>query len=68
MIFVVVVVTTKWPHRAAAAIGLALGAHMVMVLLMVMNRVFAVTENRLIRARTGSGNVTPIDHRRRTGS
>jgi hypothetical protein len=68
MVFVVVVVTTKWPHRAASALGLALGAHMVMVLLMVMNRVFAITENRLVRARTGAGNVTPIDHSRRAGT
>jgi hypothetical protein len=66
MVFVVANVTTKTPLLISSAIGLALGVHMVMVLLMVMNRVFAVTENRLTRARTGSskGNVTQIERRR----
>jgi hypothetical protein len=66
MVFVVATVTTKLPLRISSSVGLALGAHMVLVLLMVMNRVFAVTENRLTRARTGT-NVTQIEPRRKTG-
>jgi hypothetical protein len=62
-VFVIATVTTKTPLRISSAVGLALGAHMVLVLLMVMKRVFALTEDRLTRATTGS-NVTPMSRRR----
>jgi hypothetical protein len=41
-------------------------AHLVLVLLMVMTRVFAVTEERLIKTRTGS-KVSTIEKRSKTG-
>jgi hypothetical protein len=41
--------------EATSVIGLALGAHLIMVLLMVMKRVYALTEERLRRAHTGAG-------------
>lgn len=37
------------------AVGLSLGLHLVLVLMMVMKRVFALTQGRLDRARTGAG-------------
>jgi hypothetical protein len=40
--------------RVASAFGLALGSHLVLVLLMVMKRVFALTDERLTRARAGA--------------
>ena len=43
----------NWILRVASAIGLALGIHLVLTLLMVMKRVFALTQQRLDRARTG---------------
>lgn len=49
-----------WVLRIASAIGLALGVHLALTLLMVMKRVFALTQQRLIRARTG------VDETRRT--
>lgn len=49
------------------ALGLALALHMALVLLMVMSRVFALTEERLIRAETGGANVTQIRARRNRG-
>ena len=53
--------------EAATAVGLALGVHLVLVLLMVMKRVFALTEERLTTARTG-GDKTVLQHRRRSAS
>lgn len=50
--------------QIATAVGLALGIHLVLVLLMVMKRVFALTEERLTKARTGGENV--VAHRRRS--
>jgi hypothetical protein len=43
-----------WPLRVSSAAGLALGGHLVLVLLMVMKRVFLLTQERLDRARTGT--------------
>jgi cytochrome c biogenesis protein CcdA len=42
----------EWIPRVASAIGVALGLHLVLTLLMVMKRVFALTQQRLNRART----------------
>jgi hypothetical protein len=54
IIFVVAATASKQVLEVASAIGLALGAHLVLVLMMVMKRVFALTDERLIRARTGA--------------
>ncbi len=58
--YVVVSVSNGWLLRVASAVALGLGAHLVFVLLMVMKRVFALTENRLNRART-----TPVQTQQR---
>jgi hypothetical protein len=50
--YVLVDVANGLVLRVASAIALALGVHLVLVLFMVMKRVFALTENRLNRART----------------
>ncbi|HEX6680593.1 MAG TPA: hypothetical protein VF063_08110 [Gaiellaceae bacterium] len=44
----------QWQLRVASAVGLALGSHLILILLMVMKRVFALTDERLRRARTGA--------------
>jgi hypothetical protein len=55
-----------WPLRISSAIGLALGIHMVLTLFMVMRRVFALTQQRLNRARTGAGGrASSLPERRR---
>jgi len=52
--FVIASVGTGWALRIASALGLALSAHLALVLMMVMKRVFALTQDRLNRARTGT--------------
>lgn len=59
-IFVVASVTTDTTLRIFSAIGLGLTLHLALVLLMVMGRVYGLTEQRLIAVRTGSGTVTPL--------
>lgn len=54
MVFVVASIGAHWVLRVSSALGLALGVHLVLVLMMVMKRVFALIENRLTRARTGA--------------
>ncbi len=54
IIFVVTTVSGGDLLMLFSALGLALSTHLILVLLMVMNRVFALTENRLVRARTGT--------------
>jgi len=56
---------SEWPLRISSALGLALVAHMVVTLLMVMKRIFAVTEERLNRAQTGADQEPAQIHRRR---
>ena len=46
------------------ALGLALTVHLVLILLMVMGRVLALTDSRLIRAETGGASQTRISVRR----
>jgi len=53
-VFVVASVSSGWVLRLSSAIGIAVAVHMVLVLMMVMKRVFALTEERLNRARTGA--------------
>jgi hypothetical protein len=58
IIFVVASIGTGWVLRISSALGLALGAQVVLVLMMVMKRVFALTQERLRRARTGADRPT----------
>jgi len=60
IIFVIAATASKQLLEAASGIGLALGAHLVLVLLMVMKRVFALTQERLVRARTGADQPTRL--------
>jgi hypothetical protein len=53
VVFVVATIGSNWVLRVSSAVGLALGVHMIMVLLMVMRREFLLTQERLDRARTG---------------
>ena len=52
--FVIASVSSLWVLRISTALGLALALHMVLILLMVMKRVYALTVERLNRARSGS--------------
>lgn len=56
---------SQWVLRASSAIGLALGVHAVQTLLMVMKRVFALTEERLNRAQAGADQEATAVQRRR---
>jgi hypothetical protein len=64
-IFVVATVTSKTVLIWVSAVGLAVTAHLGAVLLLVMQRVFALTEERLKLARTG-GELKHL-RRRKTG-
>lgn len=60
------VVATSSGGRAlqvASALGIALGTHLVLVLLMVIRRVFALTENRLLEVRTGAAQAATLPRR-----
>jgi hypothetical protein len=63
MVFVVAATASKQLLEAASGIGLALGTHLILVLLMVMKRVFALTQERLTRARTGADQPRTIRRR-----
>lgn len=52
--FVVAGIGSGWVLRVSSALGLALGVHMILVILMVMRREFLLTQDRLERARTGA--------------
>jgi hypothetical protein len=54
VVFVVASIGSHWVLRISSALGLAISAHLVLVLMMVMKRVFALTQERLRRARTGA--------------
>ena len=64
VVFVIVSISTHWVLRVSSALGLALGVHLVRVLLMVMKRVFALTQSQLRRARTGADRVDQPERRR----
>ena len=53
-IFVAASVSTGWALIVATATGLALAFHMALVLLVIIKRVYALTIERLNRARTGA--------------
>ena len=54
IVFVVASIGSGWILRISTAVGLALGAHMILVLFMVMRREFLLTQSRLNRAQTGA--------------
>jgi hypothetical protein len=54
LVYVVASVSSGWLLLVSSALGVALGLHLVLILLMVMKRVFALTQERLTRARTGA--------------
>jgi hypothetical protein len=60
IVYVVAATTSGWTLRIASALGLAIGVHLTLVLLMVMKRVFALTQERLNRAQTGADLERPI--------
>lgn len=60
IVFVVASIGTHWVLRVSSALGLALGVHLVLVLMMVMKRVFALVHDRLTRVRTGADR-SPVD-------
>jgi hypothetical protein len=64
-VFVVASVSSHWVLRIGTAVGLALALHMALILLMVMKRVYALTVERLNRARTGAdrGQLSPPNRR-----
>lgn len=53
-IFVIASASSGWVLRISTGVGLAFALHMGLVLLMVMKRVYALTTERLNRARTGA--------------
>jgi hypothetical protein len=50
--------------RICSGLGIALGLHLVLVVLMVMKRVFGLTQGRLNRARSGADRETGMRERR----
>jgi hypothetical protein len=54
VIFVVASISSAWTLRVFTALGLGLSAHLALVLMMVMKRVFTLTVERLNRVRTGA--------------
>jgi membrane protease YdiL (CAAX protease family) len=63
-IYVVAGLGSGWVLRISSALGLAVATHLVLVLMMVMKRVFALTQERLLRARTGADRPAQTPHRR----
>jgi hypothetical protein len=54
IVFIVASFGSGWTLRVCTGIGLAIGAHMVLVLFMVMRREFLLTQARLNRAQSGA--------------
>jgi hypothetical protein len=63
-IFVAASVTHNWALVVLAAIGIGLAIHLVFTMLMVMKRVFALTEGRLVRIRTGASTPEYLEQKR----
>jgi hypothetical protein len=53
-IYVVASLGSGWVLLISSAVGLAVATHLVLMLMMVMKRMFAITQERLLRARTGA--------------
>lgn len=55
IMFVVASASSKgWPLLTFSCLGVALGVHLVLTLMMVMKRVFGLTQDQLRRVRTGA--------------
>ncbi len=54
-VFVVASTSSGWIGTVASSIGIAVGVHAVLVLLVIIKRLFAITQAQLNRARTGTG-------------
>lgn len=54
VVFAVAAIGSGWVLIVSSAVGLALGTHLVMVMIMVMVREFLLTKTQLNRARTGA--------------
>lgn len=65
-IFVAATLTKGTALTILSALGLAVAAHFVLILLMVMIRVFAEIEDRLLTVRTGA-TVTPLARQKKAG-
>jgi hypothetical protein len=66
VVFVVVSVTKGETEVIASAFGVAVALHMLLMLLLVMTRLFALTQGRLVDART-EGKIAEIPRRRQNG-
>lgn len=55
VVFVVASTSSGWVGVVASSIGIAMGIHAVFVLLAIIERLFAITQAQLNRARTGMG-------------
>jgi hypothetical protein len=65
--FVVASTTSHWALRVSSSIGIALGIYLVLTLMVVMSRVFAVTVDRTRRVRTGADrSQTGLEDQRRS--
>lgn len=62
--------THSWVNTISLACGVATGLHMILGLVLVMNRVFLMTQGQLRRARAGGSpaRIVPIDPERRSSS
>lgn len=65
--YVFATISTHERREIASAIGIGLGAHLVLVLMMVMKRVFALTEERLTQVHTGAHRAAASPRRRAAG-
>jgi hypothetical protein len=64
VVFVIASIGSHWVLRISSALGLAISAHLVLVLMMVMKRVFTLTQQSLVQARTGADRTGDTIHRR----
>lgn len=62
-VFVVASVSSGWTLIVTTATGLALALHMALVLLVIIKRVYALTIERLNRARTGADRASISNHK-----
>jgi hypothetical protein len=63
-VFVVASVVSHWPLVLFTAIGLALALHMALMMFLVLSRLFALTQNRLLAARTKGPPLRAVDKHR----
>lgn len=63
IVFVGVSVSTGWLLVVTSAIGISLGVHLIVVFFMIIKRIFALTQERLNKARTCDDESLYQDHR-----